>query len=101
MGAHEQLINKYILEKSLICLSFSQKKERNKSVYEVPKEEKKERRKITTKPRLDEVRGFEGIQGNKEKKIRKEKKKKFNSLIVRLMRRLKRGLNKKCLPIYI
>ena len=33
---------------------------------------KKRKRKITTKPRLDEGRpGFEGIQGNKEKKIRK------------------------------
>ena len=59
---------------------------------------KKRKRKITTKPRLDEGRpGFEGIQGNKEKKIRKvkEKKKKINPLIVRLMRSLKRGFNKK------
>ena len=38
---------------------------------------KKRKRKITTKPRLDEGRpGFEGIQGNKEKKIRKVKEKK-------------------------
>ena len=40
---------------------------------------KKRKRKITTKPRLDEGRpGFEGIQGNKEKKIRKGKEKKKN-----------------------
>ena len=40
---------------------------------------KKRKRKITTKPRLDEGRpGFEGIQGNKEKKIRKVKEKKKN-----------------------
>ena len=43
---------------------------------------KKRKRKITTKPRLDEGRpGFEGIQGNKEKKIRKGKEKKKKSIL--------------------
>ena len=48
-----------------------------------PKKKKKRKRKITTKPRLDEGRpGFEGIQGNKEKKIRKVKEKKKKKSIL-------------------
>ena len=97
-STESQILEKIEFNLSIIQPPKKKKKKEKKNLCMKYQKKKKRKRKITTKPRLDEGRpGFEGIQGNKEKKIRKvkEKKKKINSLIVRLMRSLKRGFNKK------
>ena len=64
-------------EFNLSIIQPKKKKKEKKNLCLKSQKKKKKKRKITTKPWLDEGRpGFEGIQGNKEKKIRKEKKKK-------------------------
>ena len=68
-------------------------------MFEVPKEGKNEKEKSLQS--LDWMRGgldLKGFKGIRRRKYGRKKKKKINSLIVRLMRRLKRGLNKKHLP---
>ena len=80
-STESQILEKIEFNLSIIQPPQKKKKKEKKNLCMKYQKKKKRKRKITTKPRLDEGGpGFEGIQGNKEKKIRKVKEKKKSIL---------------------